>query len=214
MLNIEDVEEIVRINGCFDDYEHRLALEDRRSYLHGEISSLSGCDDGFLEKSATASIVDSILDYNRMDRGLAPANRKPIRLYINSPGGEIFEGFPLVSAIELSKTPVYTINVGCWCSMAFLIGITGHRRFSLPNTIFLMHDGTNFAFDSGNKAQDKMEFDKRYQKEVIKNHILKHSNMKPVDYDALARVEYYMLPEDALERSFIDEIVTDIDTIL
>ena len=38
--------------------------------------------------------------------------------------------------------------------------------------------------------------------------------MKPVDYDALARVEYYMLPEDALERSFIDEIVTDIDTIL
>ena len=37
--------------------------------------------------------------------------------------------------------------------------------------------------------------------------------MRSSEYDALARVEYYLLPEDALERGFIDEIVTSIETI-
>ena len=77
-----------------------------------------------------------------------------------------------------------------------------------------MHDGSLFASGSTNKAQDKMKFDERFENEVIRTHVLKHSNMKPVEYDALARVEYYMLPQDALEHGFIDEIVEDIDTIL
>ena len=38
--------------------------------------------------------------------------------------------------------------------------------------------------------------------------------MKEHEYDALARVEYYLLPPDAKERGFIDEIVTDISVIL
>ena len=124
------------------------------------------------------------------------------------------EGFSLIGAIKLSKTPVYTVNTGIWYSMAFLIGITGHKRFSLPYSAFLMHDGQNAVWDSGAKAQDKMDFDKRYELEVVKKHILENSNMKSTEYDSLIRVEYYMLPDDALERGFIDEVVTDLDDIL
>ena len=97
--------------------------------------------------------------------------------------------------------------------MAFLIGITGHKRLSLPTASFLMHDGSTFAFGSTNKAQDKMDFEKRFEQEVVKTHVLAHSNMKSIDYDALARVEYYLLPQDAKERGFIDEIVTNIESI-
>lgn len=38
--------------------------------------------------------------------------------------------------------------------------------------------------------------------------------MTEADYNALARVEYFMLPEDAIKRRFIDEIIADINTIL
>ena len=141
-------------------------------------------------------------------------DRRPIRLYINSPGGDVTEGFALVSAIELSKTPIWTINMGEWCSMAFLIGITGHKRLSLPNMTFLMHEGTSFAGGSASKMQDRAKFDERFQCEVIKKHILRHSVMDSDTYDAQERVEFYMLPEDALEYGFIDEVVADIDTIL
>ncbi|MBO7657636.1 ATP-dependent Clp protease proteolytic subunit [Candidatus Saccharibacteria bacterium] len=186
---------------------------DRRLYLNTAISYIEGI---VLvgESSIANELVGWIFDYNRDDQDKPIEERKPIRLYIDSPGGDIIGGSAIINAIKVSKTPVYTINVGQWSSMAFLIGITGHRRFSLPDMTFLMHDGNLFASGSTNKAQDKMKFDERFENEVIRTHVLKHSNMKPVEYDALARVEYYMLPQDALKHGFIDEIVEDIDTIL
>lgn len=185
----------------------------RRLYLTTAI----GYADGVVlisESSIADEIVDWIFEYNREDQGKPKEERQPIRLYIDSPGGDVTAGFAIINAIKVSKTPIYTINVGQWSSMAFLIGIAGHRRFSLPDMTFLMHDGSLFAAGSTNKAQDKMKFDQRYETEVIKAHVLKYSKMTSSEYDALSRVEYYMLPGDALEHGFIDEIVEDIDTIL
>ena len=198
-----------------EEYEQYIELRGLRLYLTTGIESSDSESDGYC-MSIVMQMVNDIMSYNRYDaeHKIPVEERTPIKIYINSPGGEVTEGFALVSAIEVSKTPIYTINIGQWCSMAFLIGIAGHKRFSLPKMTFLMHDGTSFAFDSSSKAHDKMKFNERFDNEVIKAHVLKHSNMKPSEYDALSRVEYYMLPEDALERNFIDEIVTDINTIL
>ena len=205
-------EEVFQLIYNYCEYEMFQDYQDRRLYLTAPISEVEDYEAGYL--SSCSRIVDDILAYNREDMGISTEERRPIRLYINSPGGSVTEGFSVISAIELSQTPIYTINIGQWSSMAFLIGISGHLRFSLPYMTFLMHDGTNFAFDSGSKAQDKMKFDDRFEREVTKKHVLKHSRMTATEYDALARVEYYMLPEDALERGFIDEIVTDITSIL
>lgn len=188
--------------------------QDRRLYLNTAIGYSS---EGFIlisESSNADELAQLILDYNREDKGKPTEERQPIRLYIDSPGGDLISGFAIVGAIKASKTPVYTINVGQWSSMAFLIGICGHRRFSLPNMTFLMHDGDLNMSGSTNKTQDKMKFTQRFEEEVVKTHVLTHSNMTSREYDAISRVEYFMLPEDALERGFIDEIVTDIDTIL
>ncbi|MBO7131956.1 ATP-dependent Clp protease proteolytic subunit [Candidatus Saccharibacteria bacterium] len=186
----------------------------RRLYLYGEITDVDA-EEGFIAcSSKTGELVECIFDYNRADQGKDIESREPIRLYINSPGGDQNEGFALVDAIILSKTPVYTINVGQWSSMSFLIGIAGHKRFSFPHATFLLHDGSSGAFGSTNKVQDRVKFEERFENEVVKAHVLAHSNMKGPEYDALARVEYYLLPEDALDRGFIDEIVTDIDAIL
>ena len=198
------------------DLSEYLALQDqqdRQIYLN---TAINYCDGMIVvcNSSNADEIVQLILEYNREDKGKSPEERQPIRLYIDSPGGDAIGGFAIISAIKVSKTPVYTINIGQWSSMAFLIGICGHRRFSLPNMTFLMHDGDLLAAGSTNKAQDKMKFNERYENEVIKAHVLKHGKISSIEYDALSRVEYYMLPEDALERGFIDEIVTDIDTIL
>ncbi|MDO4753110.1 MAG: ATP-dependent Clp protease proteolytic subunit [Candidatus Saccharibacteria bacterium] len=199
----------LNLGECLSYREHlnrQLYLDTAINYADGVI--LVG------ESSIADELVGWIFEYNREDRGKPIEERKPVRLYIDSPGGDVTSGFAIINAIKISKTPIYTINVGQWSSMAFLIGITGHRRFSLSDMTFLMHDGSMFAAGSTNKAQDKMKFDQRYENEVIKNHVLKYSKMTSSEYDALSRVEYYMLPKDALEHGFIDEVVEDIDTIL
>lgn len=207
-------DEIIRIGCTIEEYQNLRSIEERRLYLSRAIYSLDEEDNVNEYLSTVAQIVQLIFEFNAKDKELPPEQRTPIKLFINSPGGDITEGFPLVAAIKLSKTPIYTINIGEWNSMAFLIGITGHKRFALPYTKFLLHEGSLFAGGSTNKVQDRVEFDKRFEREIVKKHVLSYSNMTEADYDALARVEYYMLPEDAIKRNFIDEIITDIDTIL
>ena len=142
--------------------------------------------------------------------------RKPILLFIDSQGGDSGEGFALVDVIELSKTPIWTINLGEWSSMGFLIGITGHRRFSLSRATFLWHDGGTGFVGSTGKVQDAADFNKLYENEVVKKHVLAHSDPEKFTeafYDANVRKEFYMLPEQALSFGFIDEILTDLSVL-
>lgn len=196
------------------DWEQYQILMDRRFYLTTLIITSDDEEDDDYNRSAIMRMVEDIMEINRHDKDIPPEERKPIRLYINSPGGNVNEGFALVSTIELSKTPIYTINIGQWSSMAFLIGITGHKRFSLPYMTFLLHDGISIVCDSGSKAQDTAKFNEKFNELVIREHVLKHSKMDADEYDNRIREEIYMLPEDAKNYGFIDEIVEDIDTIL
>lgn len=208
-------EDMMRINCDIEEYQNLKDREERRLYLTREIMSLDYDEGNYYEfNSWVGQIILDILEYNREDEGKPIAERKPIKLYINSPGGEVVEGFPLISTIELSKTPVYTINIGQWSSMSFLIGITGHKRFALPYTTFLLHDGSTVNYGTTSKALDKAKFDGRFEQEVVKPHILKHSNMTSAEYDGLLRVEYYMLPQDAKSHHFIDHIIDDIKDLL
>ncbi len=206
----------LNMESCIEEMRREQALDDRRLYLYGVIESLESDAGGIYVGVSTASwIVESIIEINRIDdkAKIPPEKRKPIRLYINSPGGDLKEGFALVSAIALSKTPVWTINVGEWCSMAFLIGICGHKRLSMPSMIFLMHEGMSYAGGAASKMLDRADFDKRFEEAVVKKHVLEHSKMTEAEYDERKRVELYMLPEDALGYGFIDEVVTNIEDI-
>ena len=205
----------IKYQGSVDDFAYMEELVDRRYEIYETIEAIAeGDDSGAGTKPLIPWLVEQIIQCNREDKGLPVEQRKPIRLYINSPGGDLFAGFALIDAIKLSETPVYTINMGQWCSMAFLIGIAGHKRYSLPHAKFLMHDGQSFTYGSTAKAQDEAEFNKRYEKEVVKAHVLNSSRMTEKEYDKVFRIEYYMLPQDALEKGFIDEVVTNLETIM
>ena len=192
-------------------------IEDRRLYLYGSIGSL--LDEVeidnlyYYESSKTAKIIDYIMKFNREDEGIDPKERRPIRLYINSPGGDVCEGFALIDVMKLSQTPIYTVNVGEWCSMAFLIGITGAKRFSLPSATFMMHEPSGLTVGKFSDMADKVIFNKKYACKVIKKHILKHSKMSPAKYGSVSKKDFYMLADEALKYGFIDEIIDELETI-
>lgn len=195
------------------EFSHLQEYYDRRLYLYGVIDSLGDYAE-LLHSTAATDIVESIMNINRADANIPKSEREPIMLYINSPGGSPVEGFAIVEAIKASKTPVTTINMGQWSSMAFLIGITGHLRLSLPNMTFLLHDGWNLMSNSSNKVRDRARFDARYEKKVIREHVLKYTKLSKQEYKKRAREEFYMLTDDALKYGVIDQIITDINDIL
>lgn len=180
------------------DLDSLLFLKDlklRKFYLNYDI-----------EQVGIHDIARHILQINAEDRGIPREERKPILLYVISNGGEVDSGFELIDIIESSETPVYTVNLGYQYSMGFLIGLAGHKRFATRNAKFLMHDGSNFVWNSGAKAQDQMEFQKRVEARV-REYVISHSRVTPEEYDSKLRVEWYLFADEAKEKGFTDYII-------
>jgi len=80
-------------------------------------------------------------------------SRRPIQLYINSPGGSVSAGMAVYDTIKFISCPVHTIVVGQAASMASLIlaaGEPGHRH-ALPNSSIMVHQPSGGA---GGQASD------------------------------------------------------------
>jgi ATP-dependent Clp protease protease subunit len=200
-----DIEKILIEGSIVSEYFYLNDLKQRKLFINEDI-----------EMATIDEIVKHILQYNAEDVGLETADRNPILLYVTSDGGEVDAGFELIDVILNSKTPVYTINLGHWYSMGFLIGIAGHKRYASRHAKFLMHDGANFVYNSGAKAQDQMRFNRRVE-EKIKQYVLSRSSITSEEYDGKLRVEWYMFSEEAKEKGFIDHIIgvdCDIDEII
>jgi len=67
------------------------------------------------------------------------AKPTPLKIYINSNGGEIFGAIPLVDAIQKCKIPIHTYIEGIAASAASLIAMAGHKRFITTNSFMLIH---------------------------------------------------------------------------
>lgn len=201
---MENVKEI--INYSLGDKDELYDRENRRLYLNEIV------DEGVIE-----TLAYMIMKYNRDDKDIPTDQRKPIILYINSPGGNVVDGYGLIDALLTSKTPVYTVNLAQCSSMGFLIFIAGKKRYAMPHSQFLMHDGQSFGFDSTAKLKDRIEFETIELESMTKKYILDHTNMTDQFYDEKYRMEFYFLPQKAKELGVADYIVgedCDIDEII
>ncbi|RKJ30954.1 hypothetical protein D7X33_40905, partial [Butyricicoccus sp. 1XD8-22] len=97
----------------------------------------------YLSEEITLDTINHIImlihKFNRDDYGIPVEERVPIKLYIDSAGGEIYRGFSLVSAIESSDTPVIGILQGTCMSMAFVIYLACHYRYASRFSNVLYH---------------------------------------------------------------------------
>lgn len=200
-----DVEKVLMEDGTLDELFYLQDLKQRKLRVDGEIDMLMISD-----------VIRHILQFNADDKNVAPEARKPIILYVSSNGGEVDAGFALIDVILASKTPVYTVNLGFQYSMGFLIGLAGYKRYATPNAKVLMHDGSQFIYDSGAKVQDRVEFQKKVE-ERVKNYILSRSKLTEEEYNSKLRVEWYLFADEAKEKGFTDYIIgadCDIDAII
>ena len=200
-----EIEKALLEAGMVEEIFYLNDLKQRKLFLNVDVEQLS-----------VADIVKLIMQYNKEDKGIDPKDRQPILLYVTSNGGEVDSGFELIDIIQNSKTPVHTINLGYQYSMGFLIGLAGHKRYATQNAKFLMHDGSNFVYNSGAKAQDQMEFQKKVE-ERVKQYILSRSKLTSEEYDSKLRVEWYLFASEAKDKGFVDYIIgedCDIDEVI
>lgn len=154
-----------------------------------------------------------IIEYNRLDKDISVEERIPIKIFISSNGGLLDETLALVRLIELSKTPVYTINACYSYSAAALFLISGHKRYALPGTKCLFHSGSggySGTFDQTQAAMDD------YQKTIkqMQDYILTKTSIGSKLLNKKKPYDWYLSESDMVKYGVVDKIVTDLDEIL
>jgi ATP-dependent Clp protease protease subunit len=83
-------------------------------------------------------IIQDIYEINDEDRKKQVV--EPIKLIINSFGGEVFSGLALIDVIDSSQTPIHTICHGTAMSMALIVYAAGHHRIASKYSTFMYHE--------------------------------------------------------------------------
>lgn len=160
-------------------------------------------DDDILE-----NFVLYILKWNAEDNkaGIPIKKRKVIKIYFNSPGGDIFSGNMLMDVITASKTPIMGVAFSLVGSMAYHIYLACSERVAFPNSIFCQHEGDVAISNTSSKVKDVMGFFENLD-ERLKKHILDHTTMTPEFVADKEKNEYYMFAQEACENGIVNKII-------
>lgn len=172
--------------------------------------------DGFPDQEhvkSTVELIKLIERFNYEDKNIPTEERTPIKLKINTPGGDVQTAAALCDAIRLSKTPVYTIAVGGAMSAGAHILAAGKKRFAYPSATILIHSGSVFMGGDVEKAESM----RRYftaMSDKFNNQLLAETKIDPKMLKKKGAFDWYISAEEALEYGIIDKIVDDLDEIV
>lgn len=170
----------------------------------------------WIEDEITSDLFEfskQIARFNKEDKGIPVEDRKPIKFFIDSPGGDLDATLAFIGLVGISKTPVWTINAGSAYSGAGLILMSGHKRFALPNSQALIHTGSGSLGGTYDQTTEQM---KNYKQliEKMKNFILTHTNIDQKLFNKNKSKDWYITTDEQLSLGIVDKIVDDLDEIL
>lgn len=157
-------------------------------------------------------LVKMIMRCNKEDKDVPAEDRNPIRVLIDSPGGDVQSLWTTIKAIEISKTPIWTINLCSAYSAAADLMASGHRRFALPGTNFMVHNGScNYGGQVDQVESMKKYFDKLGKK--ITDNFLARTKVDPKIFKKKAVSDWFFDENEALEMGVIDEVISSFDVL-
>jgi ATP-dependent Clp protease protease subunit len=169
-----------------------------------------------VDQESMRKLTESIVEINEDDEHLiklfAVYNLKyepePIKMFIDSYGGEVYSVFGLLAIMESSKVPIHTIATGAAMSCGFLMLISGHKRFAHKYATPLYHQVSSWTLGKLESMKDDLKETKRLQKMideiVVRKTKLTKKKLKEIN---LQRKDWYLSTQESLEWGIIDEII-------
>jgi ATP-dependent Clp protease protease subunit len=131
-----------------------------------------------------------------------------IRLYINSPGGEVYSGLAIYDTMQMIRPDIQTYCIGMGASMAavLLAGGTPGKRFALPNSRIMIHQGSS-GF-RGNIPDIEVQAKETFSVINKLTEILATHTGQPFDnVKEDTQRDYYMTGEEARAYGLVDEVL-------
>ena len=179
-------------------------IRERRFYIEEEIGSATAIE-----------FQKYVLAWNKRDRdnNIPVEERRPIKVFIFSVGGDVYAMNMIIDTILISKTPVYTYNMGMAFSAGLDILLAGHKRFCLERSQVLIHAGSS---STSGTASQVFEQTKNYERMVKEfgEWILGRTTIPETLYKRKKNSEWFMNAKEQIVYGVVDAIIKDIDEVL
>ena len=167
-------------------------LKTRSLFLSGEVN----------KDSADRLIKDLIV--------LESESNDPVRIFINSPGGDVDAGFAIYDMIRFVSCPVTMVGMGLVASAAALIllAVPAERRVGLPNSSYLIHQPLSQM--RGNATEIEIHAQQLEKMKAKLNKIIADAtgaDLEKVTVDTDR--DHWLDADQALEYGLISRIVPD-----
>lgn len=184
------VEQSSRGERSFDIYSR--LLRERIIFVNGEVND------------AMAALVCAQLLFLEADNP-----KKPIHMYVNSPGGVVTSGLAMYDTMQFIQAPVHTLCMGTARSMgSFLLmgGEPGHRA-ALPHASLHVHQPLGGFQGQASDILIHAEETRRTKDQMIRLYA-QHCGRTYEEVERTLDRDRFMTPKEAREWGLIDTIVT------
>lgn len=134
---------------------------------------------------------------------------KPISMYINSPGGQVYSGMAIYDTMQQIECPVSTVAVGFTASFGTVLLTAGTKgmRYALPNATIHMHQPLGGA--QGQASDIEIQAREILRLRTSLNNILSTHTGQPIErIEEDTDRDIYMGAEQAMEYGLVDEVLT------
>lgn len=167
-----------------------------------------------IDETLLRDVGRQIIEYNRIDYGVPVEFRKPIVMLINSGGGCLDSTYATIAIMEMSKTPIITVNMNSAYSAAGLLLMAGHRRYCMARSQVLIHSGSASGI-SGN-YEDIQESTKSYKKmvEEMREFIISKTKIDKTLMKKNQSKDWYLDTTSQVELGCVDAVLSSLDDII
>jgi ATP-dependent Clp protease protease subunit len=134
--------------------------------------------------------------------------KKDIKLYINSPGGSVYDGLAIIDTMNYIEPDVQTIGIGLQASMGAMLLSAGAKgkRYCLPNARIMIHQpssGTEGKITDQEIALKEGIYLKKRLAEIFSKNTGKSLAQVEKDMDR----DNWMSAKEAKDYGIIDEVI-------
>ncbi len=135
-------------------------------------------------------------------------SKKPISIYLNSPGGSVYAGLGIYDTMQYITPEVATICTGMAASMAAVLMCAGapKKRTALPHSRIMIHQPMGGAEGQASDIEITAREIQKLKKELYEI-IAKHSNQTYDKVYADSDRDYWMTAQEAKDYGMIDEVL-------
>lgn len=134
--------------------------------------------------------------------------RKPIKLYVQSYGGDIYSMWALIDIILSSKTPVHTYCTGYAMSAGFKIFLAGEKRFISKHAVLMYHQLSGWNWGKYKDLKENLD-DLKIDQEAIEDYVASRTKISKKELKKIreTKKDFYIRADKAIELGVAHEVI-------